>query len=167
MKIKNIILWFVIAIISAGCGGPSAIMVKPKALKNIRNVAVLEMDAPVYRMMDLGSATPWGAASAASDAQEIQPKFESILKKEKFAFNKSLTQELHRSLRRAGFKTFAIKVKRTARGKFIENYKKYNLAKIDALVLKIYHFSTPDFFILQSKFPKIDPVYFQMIEHHL
>ena len=134
MNIKNIVLWFVIAIISAGCGGPSAIMIKPGALKNIRNVAILEMSEPVYRMMDLGSATPWGAASAASDAQDIQPKFESVLKKEKFSFNKFLTQELHRSLRRAGYKTFAIKVKRTGPGKFIEDYKKYNLPKIDALL---------------------------------
>ncbi len=134
MKIKNIILWLVITIVSVGCGGPSAIMVKPEALKNVRNIAILEIATPNYRMMDLGSATPWGAASAASDAQEIKGKFESILKKEKFAFNKHLTQELHRYLRRAGYKTFAIKVKRTETGKFIENYKKYNLPKIDALL---------------------------------
>ena len=134
MKIKNILLGAIVAVISAGCGGPSAIMVKPGALKNVRNIAILEMSEPVYRMMDLGSATPWGAASAASDAQEIKPKFESILKKEKFAFNKSLTQELHRSLRREGYKTFSIKVKRKASGKFIEDYKKYNLSKIDALL---------------------------------
>lgn len=125
MKIINIILWFVIAIISAGCGGPSAIMVKPEALKNVRNIAILEINEPFYQIMDLGSSTPWGAIAAQSDAKEIKPKFVALLKKEKFSFEKNLTQELHRSLRKSGYKTFAIKVKRPAGlGKFLESYKK-------------------------------------------
>lgn len=88
MKIINIILWFVIAIISAGCGGPSAIMVKPEALKNVRNIAILEINEPFYQIMDLGSSTPWGAIAAQSDAKEIKPKFVALLKKEKFSFEK-------------------------------------------------------------------------------
>lgn len=135
MKIKNIILWFGVAIFSAGCGGPSAIMIKPEALKNVRNIAILEINEPLYQMVDIGSATPWGAISARNDAIEIKPTFVALLKKEKFSFKKSLTQELHRSLRKAGYKTFAIKVNRPAGlGKFLESYKKYNSPKIDALL---------------------------------
>lgn len=134
MKIKNIILLLAVSIISFGCGGPSAITVKPSQLKNIKNIGILEIQEPGYRMMDLGSATPWGAASAASDAQEIHPKFMSVLKKERFSFNKYLAQELHRSLRRAGYKTYSVKVKRTGPIKLLENYKKYNSPKIDALL---------------------------------
>jgi hypothetical protein len=134
MKVKNIILWLSIAIVSIGCGGPSAILIKPDATKNIRSIAILEIKNPIYQMMDLGSATPWGAISEQNRATEIYPKFIGILKKEKFSFNKYLTNQLHISLRKAGYKTFAIKVKRKNVGKFLENYKKYNSSKVDALL---------------------------------
>lgn len=121
-------------LILTGCGGPSSIMIKPGATKNIRSIAILEVKEPVYQVMDLGSATPWGAIAEQNRAKEIYPKFVGILKKEKFSFNKYLSKELHRALRKSGFKTYSIKVKRDAAGKFIENYTKYSSSKVDALL---------------------------------
>jgi len=109
-------------------------MVKPEALKNIQKVAILEINEPVYQMMDLGSSTPWGAIAAQNAAKEIHPTFVKILKKEKFSFKTSLTQELHRALRQAGYKTYAVKVARKDKGKFLEDYKKYSGLKVDALL---------------------------------
>ena len=134
MKIKSIVLLFAIAVFSVACGGPSAVMIKPEVKSQIRSIAVLEIKEPIYRMMDLGSSTPWGAVAAASDAKEIKPKFDAILKKEKFKFNKYLANQLHKSLRRAGYKTYAIKAQRAEAGKLLEDYKKYNRSKVDALL---------------------------------
>jgi len=134
MKIRNIVLWGFVAIISLGCGGPSSIMIKPDATKNIRSIAILEIKQPFYQMMDLSSATPWGAISEQNRAKEIKPKFVGILKKEKFSFNKYLTNELHKSLRKAGYKTYAIKVKRDEKEIFLKSYAKYKSAKVDALL---------------------------------
>ena len=135
MKIRTTFLSIFIAVVSISCGGgPSSILLKADATKNIRRIAILEIKEPLYQMVDLGSSTPWGAISAQNDAKEIKGTFDNVLKKEKFEFNKYLTQELHRSLRQAGFKTFAIKVKRADAGKFLESYEKYKTAKIDALL---------------------------------
>lgn len=134
LKIKIIMLLSVISIVSVGCGGPSAVMVKPDALKNIRTVAILEIKKPLQRIMDMGSSTPWGAISAQNDMKEIQPRFDAILKKEKFAFNLALTQELHKALRHAGYKTYAIKVERADAAKLLEDYSKFKSRKVDALL---------------------------------
>ena len=134
MKIKNIMLSGLVAVVLIGCGGPSAIMIKPDATKNIRSIAILEIKKPIYRVMDLGSATPWGAIAEQNRAKEIQPKFLGILKKEKFSFHKYLTSQLHRLLRKQGYKTFAIKVKRDEKDIFLKNYAKYKSSKVDALL---------------------------------
>jgi len=134
MKIRNIIFLLSLAIISVSCGGPSAISVKPETTKNIRSIAILEIKEPFYQMMDLSSATPWGAIAEQNRAKEIKPKFVSILKKENFSFNKYLTKQLHRSLRKSGYKTYAIKVKRDEKDIFLKSYAKYKSTKVDALL---------------------------------
>ena len=133
-KIKIIVLLAFVTLVSTGCGGPSAVMVKPDALKNIRSIAVLEIKKPVQRIMDLGSSTPWGAASAHNDMKEIQPRFDAVLKKEKFAFNTALTQDLYKALRHAGYKTYALKVKRPDAAKLLEDYSQFKSRNVDALL---------------------------------
>lgn len=134
MKIKNIVLLFAITITIIGCGGPSSIMLKPDAMTGIKSIAVIEMKEPAYFVMDLSSGTPWGAAAEKKRADEIKPKFVGILKKEKFIFTKQLSQQLHRSLRKAGYKTYAIKAKRGDKPAFLESYEKYKSGKVDALL---------------------------------
>lgn len=135
MNIRNIILLAFVALISVGCGnGITSIAIKPNAVKNIRSIAILEIKKPTYQVMDFASATPWGAIAEQNRAKEIHPKFVGILNKEKFTFNKYLTKELHRALRKAGYKTYAIKVKRKDGKLFLDNYKKYSSSKVDALL---------------------------------
>ena len=134
MKIKNIILWSFLALVLVGCGAGSSVIVKPEATKNIRSIAILEIQEPFYQVMDLGSSTPWGAVIEVNAAKEIKPKFVALLNKEKFSFNEYLTEELHRTLRKAGYKTYSIKVKRAELYKFVENYKKFSAEKADALL---------------------------------
>ncbi len=127
-------MWLVVVVVSSGCGGPSAVLFKPDATKNIRSIAILEIKEPLYQVMDLSSATPWGAIHEQDRAKEIKPKFVGVLKKEKFSFNKYLTKELHRSLRKAGYKTYSIKVKRAEKTMFLKDYNKYNSLTVDALL---------------------------------
>lgn len=133
-KIKTILLLAFISAVSTGCGGPSAITVKPDALKNIHSIAVLEIKKPLQRMMDLGSSTPWGAISATNDMKEIQPRFDAILKKEKFSFNTALTRDLYKALKHAGYKTYSLKVKRPDAAKLLEDYSQFKSKKVDALL---------------------------------
>lgn len=134
MKIKSIILWAVVAIVSAGCGGPDSILLKPDATKHIRTIAILKMKKPAYFMMDLSSATPWGAGMAAKDAQTIRPKFEAELKKENFDFEKYFTHKLHAYLKQQGYKTYNVNVKRDEKGLFYDNYAALKLKNIDAIL---------------------------------
>lgn len=134
MNIRNIILLISVAVVSFGCGGPSSILVKPGATKNIRSIAILEIKEPLYQVMDLSSTTAWGAIAEQDRAKEIKPKFVGILKKERFSFNKYLTSQLHRSLRKEGYKTYSIKVKRSEKSLFLASYKKYKSSKVDALL---------------------------------
>lgn len=134
MNIKNIILSMGIALILLGCGGITLVAMKPDAMSNIHSIAVFEMKEPPYIMMDLSSGTPWGAIAEKNRAEEIKPKFMGIINKEKFVFKDYLSQKVHSSLNKAGYKTYAVKVDRNAESAYIPSYEKYKNLKVDALL---------------------------------
>ncbi|MCW8857666.1 MAG: hypothetical protein OQJ95_09910, partial [Kangiella sp.] len=131
---KRVFLISLVVFFLSACA-PSSVVIKPEDKQGIRTIAILQIDEPHLRMMNLGSGMAafgaiGGAAIAASEESE---RLSKVLKKEKFSFSKQITNDLHKQLRAAGYKTTIIKVSREDKRKLLEDYSKINV-KADAIM---------------------------------
>jgi len=115
---------------------PSAISIKPEDKASIKTIAILQIEEPQLRMLNLGSGMAaagavGGAAIAASDESQ---KLFNELKRQKFSFKNQLTLDLQKQLKNAGYKTMIVKVKRPDIRNLLEDYSHLKIKNADAIL---------------------------------
>jgi len=112
------------------------VSINPQDKASIRTIAILQIEEPQLRMLNLGSGMAamgaiGGAAIAASD--ESQRLFNELQSKN-FSFSNQLTQDLQKELKKAGYKTMVVKVNRTDTRNLLEDYSKLRINNADAIL---------------------------------
>ncbi|MDH5484673.1 MAG: hypothetical protein OEY43_05485 [Gammaproteobacteria bacterium] len=126
-------LVFVLSI--AACA-PSAVSIRPEDKAGIKTIAILQIEEPQLRMLNLGSGMAamgavGGAAIAAGDESQ---KLFNELKKNKFSFRDQLTRDLKNQLKKVGYKTIVVKVKRADVRSLLGDYSKLRIKNADAIL---------------------------------
>lgn len=133
--IKKGSLFLTCVFLLAACA-PSAVSIKAEDKKSIQTIAILEIEEPQLRMLNLGSGMAamgaiGGAAIAAGSESE---KLHKILQTNNFSFRKQLTQDLQQKLKSAGYKTMVVKVPREDSRSLLEDYSKLRIDGADAIL---------------------------------
>lgn len=128
-------LTFALMFLLTACA-PSAVSIKAEDKKSIQTIAILEIEEPQLRMLNLGSgmAAMGAVGGAMIAAGEESAKLGKILESEKFSFQKQLTQDLQQQLKNAGYKTMIVKVPREDKRSLLEDYSKLRIKGADAIL---------------------------------
>lgn len=133
--VKKGSIFFVLTFLLTACA-PSAVSIKAEDKKNIQTIAILEIEEPQLRMLNLGSgmAAMGAIGGAAIAAGEESAKLNSMLESGKFSFRKQLTEDLQQQLKRAGYKTMVVKVPREDSRSLLEDYSNLRIKGADAIL---------------------------------
>ena len=115
---------------------PSAVSIRPEDKNSIKTIAILQIEEPQLRMLNLGSGMAamgaiGGAAIAASSESE---RLFKALKSKKFSFRNQLTRDLQQQLKKAGYKTIVVKVPREDTRSLLGDYSKLRIKNADAIL---------------------------------
>ena len=114
---------------------PSAISIKPEDKASIKTIAILQIEEPQLRMLNLGSGmAAMGAIGAAFAANDESKKLFNEIKRQKFSFQNQLTLDLQKQLKNAGYKTMIVKVKRADIRSLLEDYSHLRIKNADAIL---------------------------------
>lgn len=115
---------------------PSAVSIKAEDKNNIKTIAILQIEQPQLRMLNLGSgmaaAGAIGGASIAAGSES--EKLSKVLDSNKFLFQNQLTSDLQQQLKKAGYKTIVVKMARPDGRELLDDYSKLRIKNADAIL---------------------------------
>lgn len=134
--IKKWSLFLPLALLLLTACAPSELSIKTEDKKSIKTIAILQIEKPQLRMLNLGSAMGamgaiGGALIAAGSESE---KLYKMLNSKKFSFQNQLTRDLQQQLKKAGYKTIVVKVPRPDSRELLDDYSKLRIKNADAIL---------------------------------
>jgi len=120
-----------VATLVTGCGG-NAVAIKPDAVSSVKTIALLEVPAPQYRLINLGSPIPL-ATVVIDKTTGAEKSVQTAVDNHGYAFNQKLTDELTAQLEKSGFKVIHINASRSEL-KLMKDYSTIDAQGADAIL---------------------------------
>ncbi len=141
---RKFILFSLFAVLLTGCG-VSPVKFKPENKADLNTIALIQLETPLTQMINSGSGMATlgavGGAVIGSEASRLSGKLDAVLKKNNFAIDKALTNQLVSQLKQAGYSVQLIKIRRPNEGELLESYQSIKYNKADAIMDVVIKFS--------------------------
>lgn len=117
--------------------GVTKVSIKPEVKQKIRTIAIVLPEEPPVRVKNLGGlGNAFGAIGTGIQAAVEGDflKLDKTMRQKKFTYSRGMVTALRKELRKAGYKTKIVKIKRKEPGKLREDYSRLRVKGADALL---------------------------------